>query len=95
MGKYTRGPWVKNRYGELKSPAGENINVWGLGVTHSSRTEESEANAILLEAAPCVVKALIDLKIEVVLSDIPYEHIEKLQPYLNAANEALRRAGVK
>jgi len=58
MSKHTKGPWSKNRYGELKDPNGKDIGVWGFGVSHVTRSEEAEANAVLLETAPELLEAL-------------------------------------
>lgn len=58
MSKHTPGPWVKSQYGELKNPEGNDIYVWGLGVAHGNRTQESEANARLISAAPEMLDAL-------------------------------------
>jgi hypothetical protein len=58
MSNFTRGPWVKNEYGELKEPGGKDVGVWGLGISHVMRSPEAEANARLIESAPCLLAAL-------------------------------------
>ena len=50
--KFTKGPWVKNQYGELAGINDKLVSVWGLGVEYSHRDTEKEANSNLIAAAP-------------------------------------------
>lgn len=59
MSSHTAGPWIKNEYGELKSPDGQDIRVWGLGIAHANRSPLTEANTRLIESAPCLLSALL------------------------------------
>ncbi len=58
MTKHTPGPWVKDEYGDLRSPTGEQVSVWGLGISHGQRDDKREANANLIAAAPELLEAL-------------------------------------
>lgn len=50
------------------------------------------ANVNLICAAPDLLKALINLKREIVLSDISNESIEKMYPFIVEAREAIAKA---
>ncbi len=51
--KFTKGPWVKDSRGEcLINPDGENIIVWGCGLSSATKTVERVANADLIATAP-------------------------------------------
>ena len=49
--KFTPGPWVKDKYGRLIGSNGDQVEVSNFNVNVCYSTEESEANAILLECA--------------------------------------------
>ena len=59
MSEFTAGPWIKNEYGELKTADGQDIRVWGLGISHVTRSPLAEANTRLIESAPCLLEALL------------------------------------
>lgn len=40
----TPGVLEYDKYHQLKAPEGRSLTVWGLGVAHGSRDEETEAN---------------------------------------------------
>lgn len=88
---HTQGPWALNRYGEVICSTGEMVQVEGFALSGISRPE-TRANRALMSAAPELKQALIDLKREVILSDIPNEHIEKLYPLFEAARAAIEKA---
>lgn len=56
--KFTKGPWVKGKYGQLSNPDGKSIGVWDCGIAIVYRDEESEANSRLIAAAPDMYEAL-------------------------------------
>lgn len=56
--KFTPGPWAKDKYGQLKNPDGNPVDVWGCGLSIASRSTETEANAALIAAAPDLYAAL-------------------------------------
>jgi hypothetical protein len=61
--KFTKGPWVKDSRGEcLINPDGENIIVWGCGLSSATKTDERVANAHLISSAPDMYKLLIEFK---------------------------------
>ena len=49
--KFTPGPWVKDKYGRLIGSNGDQVEVSNFNINVCYSTEESEANAILLECA--------------------------------------------
>ncbi len=59
--KFTPGPWAKDKYGQLKNPDGNPVDVWGCGLSIASRSTETEANAALIAAAPDLYAALEEL----------------------------------
>ena len=50
--KWTAGPWAKDNYERLMSPKGKQVGIWGAGLEHVMRSQESQANANLIAAAP-------------------------------------------
>lgn len=50
--KWTPGPWAKDRFECLRSPEGQQVGLWGAGFSWVSRSDEAEANAHLIAAAP-------------------------------------------
>jgi len=61
MADFTKGPWVKDSRGEcLINPDGENIIVWGCGLSSATKTDERVANAHLIAAAPDMYKMLLE-----------------------------------
>ena len=57
MSGHTKGPWVMDRYQQLRSPDGVQVGVWGAGISWVSRSDEAEANARLIAAAPDLLEA--------------------------------------
>ncbi len=55
---YTKGPWNKNEDGRLVNDEGRIVTAWGISVGAVYKTEESEANAHLIAAAPDLLEAL-------------------------------------
>ena len=55
----TSGPWAKDKWSCLKSSNGEVVTVWGLGIAHSNRDEETEANARRMARTPAMEEALL------------------------------------
>lgn len=58
--RWTPGPWVKNRYGELVGRNGERVDVYDAGIrlTLASPDDVDRANAHLIAAAPELYEAL-------------------------------------
>ena len=59
---HTPGPWVKDRYNQLRGPNGVQVGVWDAGISWVSRDDEAEANARLIGAAPDLLEALKAMK---------------------------------
>ena len=55
----TPGPWVYDKYSSLKSPNGLAVSVWGLGISHSCRDADTEANARRFSRVPQMEDALL------------------------------------
>lgn len=62
--RFTKGPWVKGKWGQLVNPEGKSICVWDCGIAIVSRDEEAEANSRIIAAAPDMYEAL-ELAIEI------------------------------
>lgn len=58
---HTPGPWTMNKYDELVAPDGRRIVVWGSGIAFGQRSDETEANARLIAAAPELLEMLKDV----------------------------------
>ena len=61
MSEFTKGPWVKTKYGQLYGPDGKQIEVYNLGVamtSHSGVSDSASANTALMIAAPDMYEAL-------------------------------------
>lgn len=56
--RHTAGPWSADKYGQLRSPDGKQVDVWGCGIAWVSRDDEAEANARLIAASPDLLEAL-------------------------------------
>lgn len=84
MSTFTPGPWTKDSDGQLRGPDGAAVTVWAAGIATTSRTEEAEANAQLIGAAP---ELLFALKIAQFWLEID-GHIEGL----NVVNAAIAKA---
>ncbi len=56
--KWTPGPWVKDRRGDLRGSDGKQVGTWDAGIAWVSRDDEAEANARLMAAAPELLEAL-------------------------------------
>ena len=57
--KHTPGPWnLDKRQEKLMGANGQSIVVWNSGLSFGNRTEEAEANARLIAAAPELLAAL-------------------------------------
>jgi len=59
---YTKGPWNKNEDGRLVNDGGRIVTAWGIGIGAVYKTEESEANASLIAAAPDLLEACIEAR---------------------------------
>lgn len=57
--KFTKGPWAMCHRGEsLKGAAGQDVVIWGCGLTNGCRTDEADANSALIAVAPEMYRAL-------------------------------------
>ena len=58
--KFTRGPWVKTKYGNLVGSDGTKISIYdaGIGLAMADPSEEDRANASLVIASPGLYEAL-------------------------------------
>jgi hypothetical protein len=59
--KFTPGPWTHDYVGDLRQKNGKMVTVWGLGVAHGSREEETEFNGILMSEASNLYSRLQDV----------------------------------
>ncbi len=97
MSGFTKGEWFAKREGqstvyiECRIGGGWLQEVAACGPT-ANGSEEQEANAKLIAAAPDLLEALINLKREIVLSDISNESIEKMYPFIVDARKAIAKA---
>lgn len=57
MSKHTPGPWSRDKNDSLCSPDGRQVYVWNSGLGNSYRSEETDANARLIAAAPELLEA--------------------------------------
>lgn len=99
--KHTPGPWFTKREGfstvyvEARLRGSTIQEVAACGPTEAG-SEQQEANARLIAAAPELGEALDDLVREVVLSDIPLPYIDShFRQWLDKAKAALTKAGVR
>lgn len=58
MSKHTPGPWSRDKNDSLCSPDGRQVYVWNSGLGNSYRSDETDANARLIAAAPELLEAL-------------------------------------
>jgi hypothetical protein len=59
VNKFTEGPWAMCHRGEsLKGAAGQDVVIWGCGLTNGTRTDEADANSALIASAPEMYKLL-------------------------------------
>lgn len=56
--KFTPGPWRKDGNGDLRGSDGSLVGEWGAGCAGMMRSETSEANGIIRNAAPELYEAL-------------------------------------
>ena len=80
--KFTKGPWVKDKYGRLIDSNKNEIKVSNFNVLISYPTEESEANRVLLEVASEMYDALDDVidTIQIMFDD---QSVIGIADYLN------------
>ena len=57
MSKHTPGPWIQDKYGNIKTPSGQMLVTDGVALGGYS-TNESRGNARLISAAPELLQAL-------------------------------------
>lgn len=88
--RYTKGPWFLD--GVEIFPAGGHPATDAICMMSPGQGAELYGNASLIAAAPELLDVLINLKREVVLSDIPNEHIVKLYPFFQTANDVIAKA---
>lgn len=55
---WTPGPWNEDRLGRLVGSNQEQVDVWGLGCAHTTRSLKTEANAQIMRSAPKLYDAL-------------------------------------
>lgn len=92
MRKHTAGPWSVGRFGQITNNSNEMIRLEGVSLSGIS-DPETRANRDLFAAAPDLLEALERLKIEVVLSDVDMDYIEKhFRPWLDKAEAAIKKA---
>lgn len=55
----TKGPWAKDRFGSLRGADDEQITLSGAGlaIACTNHTEERQANAVMVIAAPMLAEA--------------------------------------
>lgn len=103
MSKFTDGPWSLPHFANEESGCScayvfsESQRGFGSVATVSFGGEDEDyetakANAKLISAAPDLLEALINLKREIVLSDISNESIEKMYPFIVEARKAIAKA---
>lgn len=98
MSKHTKGEWFAKRDGwstiyiECRTGGGMLQEVAACGPTGNG-SEEQEANAKLIAAAPCLLEALQDLKREIILSDVDMDYIDShFKKWLDKATIAIDKA---
>jgi len=98
MHKHTKGEWFAKRDGwstvyiECRIGGGMLQEVAACGPTFNG-SEEQEANARLLAAAPDLLEALEDLKREIILSDVDIAYIDShFKPWIDKARKAIDKA---
>ena len=99
MSNFTKGEWFAKREGqstvyiECRIGGGWLQEVAACGPT-ANGSEEQEANAKLIAAAPDLLEALQDLKREIILSDVDMDYIEShFKPWLDKARAAITKSG--
>ena len=99
MSNFTKGEWFAKREGqstvyiECRIGGGWLQEVAACGPT-ANGSEEQEANAKLIAAAPDLLEALQDLKREIILSDVDMDYIDShFKPWLDKARAAIAKAG--
>lgn len=61
MSKHTKGPWSRDKWGNIKTASGETLRLHGVALPCGGRQsdhEEVEANSDLVTAAPDLLEAL-------------------------------------
>lgn len=93
MSKFTAGPWkVGSKFEVGKVSDADDQSFGMIDPVADVYGDNKEADARLIAAAPDLLEALINLKREIVLSDISNESIEKMYPFIVEAREAIAKA---
>lgn len=95
---HTPTPWIAGKYGELRSPDGRQVEVYGLQIAQvmSSPTEEDRANAALIvkavNAHDDLVEALkrVTEHLQTMIEYHPEENTSDIDAAIYCAHGALR-----
>ena len=57
--KHTQGPWKEDKHHSIIGGDGKVVTVWGLGIAHGVRSDETEGNAQIMKASKQMYDTLL------------------------------------